>query len=206
MLFGDFAGQDIYGAGGMLREKDRDELLGPSPLYRLNKNCRNTPRVSALAGPLGGLAPDYTGILRPDDGIDPTWLYYHDAAHQQALLESTLAQLLQEGYRKHEIVILSPLADTHSAASILADGRSELARYQEDLTGRIRYCTIHAFKGLEAPVVVVTDISDVNASEQKSLLYVAITRSVGRLALCVSESERPRVAQAILDVLMRNGA
>ena len=41
------------------------------PVYSLRNNCRNTPRVATLVRLLSHLEPDYSRVLRPDDGIEP---------------------------------------------------------------------------------------------------------------------------------------
>lgn len=205
-MFGDFRGQDIYGATSGLSADEFERRIGEPTRCRLTKNCRNTPRVSALVSPLGGLMPDYSAVLRPDDGFDPTWLYHKDADQQLAHLERAIAELLSEGYRKREIVVLSPLANDCSCAAQLARKRPlELAAYQPEIDSRIRYCSIHAFKGLESSAVIVTDISDVEDSSCKALLYVAITRTTGRLLVCAHDSQRQPVASAILTSLLETG-
>jgi len=205
-MFGDFHGQDIYGAASGLSADELETRIGEPPRCRLSKNCRNTPRVSALVSPLGGLKPNYSAVLRPDDGFDPAWLYYKDEDQQAAQLERAIAELLKEGYRKREIIVLSPLADERSCAGHLAAVRpQELSAYQPEADSRIRYCSIHAFKGLESPVVIVTDIDDVEDPQCKALLYVAITRTTGRLVICALDSQRQPVASAILKSLLDNG-
>lgn len=205
MMFGDFTGQDIYGVARMLETSERETRLGYPALYSLRKNCRNTPRVSALVSPIGGLEPDYSGVLRSDDGVEPAWLYYRDEQHEKEVLESALAGLLRDGYRRQEIVVLSPRADDHSLAGKLSSSRADFAAYQPGVKGKIRYCSIHAFKGLESPAVVVTDVTDIGGFNQQALLYVAITRATSRLVLCVSATEREHVAQAVLAALAKGG-
>jgi UvrD-like helicase C-terminal domain/Nuclease-related domain/PhoH-like protein len=205
MMFGDIHGQDIYGSSACLGGVDQDGRLSRTPQYSLRKNCRNTPRVSALVAPFGGISPDYSGVLRPDDGIDPEWRYYRNDKSQQTLLDDALEGLLREGYRRHEIVVLSALSDSHSAAAGLARVRGDLAPYEPGVLGKIRYCSVHAFKGLEARAIVVTDMADLARPEQRTLLYVAVTRSTGRLVLCVSESERDCVVQVMLESMFNGG-
>ena len=53
--------------------------------------------------------------------------------------------------------------------------------------GQIGYCSIHAFKGLEAEVVIVTDIDRITESDALPLFYIAITRALHRLILFMHE-------------------
>ncbi len=205
MMFGDIHGQDIYGSRTSLAAIDQDGRLNRVPQYSLRKNCRNTPRVSALVAPFGGITPDYTGVRRVDDGVDPEWRYYSDETNECALLESALDGLMREGYRRQEIVVLSPLADVRCTAARLAGTRRDLAPYQLGLSGKIRYCSIHAFKGLEARAVAVTDMDCLSRPEHRALLYIAITRTTGRLVLIVANSERATVIQTMLASLANGG-
>jgi len=47
--------------------------------------------------------------------------------------------------------------------------------------GQLRYSTIHAFKGLDAPAIVVTDLDRQLTPNFESLLYIGLTRATDRL-------------------------
>lgn len=205
LMFGDLQGQDIYGATTSLDVIRQDKRLAGTPRYALRKNCRNTPRVSALVAPFGGISPDYSGVLRLDDGIEPEWRYYSGPQNQGELLTNALDGLLREGYRRHEIVVLSPLSDTRSAAASLASTRPDLVPFEFGVNGKIRYCSVHAFKGLESRAVVVTDVGNIDRSDQRALLYVAVTRSTGRLVMCLPEGERAEVIRTMLESMTTGG-
>jgi superfamily I DNA/RNA helicase len=63
--------------------------------------------------------------------------------------------------------------------------------------GQIPYCTIHAFKGLEAPAIVLTDIEAVEGPAMENLFYVAVTRATDRLIVLASVHSRGAIAQAL---------
>jgi DNA helicase IV len=46
---------------------------------------------------------------------------------------------------------------------------------------------VFAFKGLEAPAVVVTDIEAVNTEHARDVLYVGVTRALDRLIILVHD-------------------
>ena len=52
----------------------------------------------------------------------------------------------------------------------------------------VRWDTIHAFKGLEAPVVIVTDV-DGTGPRWEDLLYVGMTRATDWLLVLTSIEE-----------------
>jgi superfamily I DNA/RNA helicase len=47
--------------------------------------------------------------------------------------------------------------------------------------GQVQYSTIHAFKGLESPAVIVTDLDQHLVPNFESLLYTGLTRATDRL-------------------------
>jgi superfamily I DNA/RNA helicase len=63
--------------------------------------------------------------------------------------------------------------------------------------GHTPYGTIHAFKGLEAPAVVVTDLEGVAGPSAEALFYIAVTRPTERLVLVIADSARASLARAL---------
>jgi hypothetical protein len=191
-MFGDFIYQKIYSAVSM--NIDEFILSGNinASIYNLNINCRNTPRVAAYAPLLGGLEPDYKRILRPDDSIKPEMIFYESEKEQIAILANLLHRFREvEKYKGDEIVILSPLADKCCATKLDLPWRDRIKPYRVELAGgHVRYCSIYAFKGLESPVVIVTDLNQVKNSESRNLLYIAVTRTLARLVLCINRTAR----------------
>ncbi len=55
--------------------------------------------------------------------------------------------------------------------------KSRLTSLDLSERGKIRFASVYAFKGLEAPVVVLTDYTDRDASHQ-ALLYTAAARAL----------------------------
>jgi superfamily I DNA and RNA helicase len=65
--------------------------------------------------------------------------------------------------------------------------------------GELSYSTIHAFKGLERPIVIVIDAGGSAIDETDSLLYVAMSRARVRLFVVCPEEARERINQRITD-------
>jgi len=191
-MFGDFIYQQIYSAATMKMEIFIKERCVNTPVYTLGVNCRNTPRIAAYAPLLGGLTPDYRKILRADDNIKPELCFYNDNQQQQeALAELLLRFREKEKFKGFEIIILSPSAGNCCAAKLPIPWRDRVKPFTlESAGGHIRYSTIHSFKGLEAPVVIVTDLNKINDTESMNLLYIAVTRSLSRLVLLIHKSAR----------------
>ncbi len=100
------------------------------------------------------------------------------------MLVGALRQLKSEGYELNEIVVLSPLRSGSTADMTTDPWLRQVLRATDGSRprpGQLQYCTIHAFKGLEAPAVVVTDLDGDTSPNFESLLYVGLTRATDRL-------------------------
>jgi Nuclease-related domain/UvrD-like helicase C-terminal domain/PhoH-like protein len=198
-LFGDFEKQSIYASANLTIREVLDERASNVPLFSLRVNCRNPPRIAETARLLGGLDPSYKRILRPDNGIEPKIRYYKDSEEQQALLSETLDRLSKEGFTARDVVVLSTRSDAACAAQVNTHPwKGRLKPYATAVRSHTRYCSVHAFKGLEAPAIIVTDIDRISDPTSMAIFYVAITRAIDRLVLLVHESAREEIIQALI--------
>ena len=190
-LFGDFERQAIYGATSEPLSQLIERRAGLVPRFSLRVNCRNTPRVAELVQALGGLLPPYSKVLRPDDGVDPEIRYFADGDEQRDLLIRVLEELDRDGFRGQDVVILSPRSESACAASLTDLRWGERLRPLGPIpTGHSGYCSIHAFKGLEAPAIIVTDVERVVGPDASALFYVAATRALHRVIVLAHERVR----------------
>ena len=197
-LFGDFEKQAIYTSSSGKVDELMKRRFTSVPKYGLRVNCRNTPRIASLVRLLGRLNPDYSKIRRPDNKIEPEILPYKKEEQQKENLINTLSSLSKEGYEGSEIIILSPKGDQDAIASkVTLKSFSLRPAKQIPEKNQVSYCTIHAFKGLEAPVVIVTDIEEVGTELSANLFYVAITRSLERLFILVNEKARKEMIEIL---------
>ncbi|XVQ11401.1 NERD domain-containing protein [Spirillospora sp. CA-255316] len=180
LMFGDFERQSIYGtADGRKELRERAPTLYERGLYR---NCRNTPRIGRTAADVSGLADVYRGFRRPDDGIDVTFASYSSPEDQERMLARVLHAFGEEHFQNDEIVVLAPTAKGAAFQARDPALRNRLAKYGTH--GRkVGYATVHAYKGLDAPAVIVTDIDAVVGERAASLLYIALSRATDRLAV-----------------------
>jgi len=198
-IFGDFENAAIYAAANVGLEDFRSRRSGGAPIFSLRVNCRNTPLIAEYVRLLGGLNPPYQRVLRPNDGVSPELLFYGRADEQHTRLSGALTSLRAAGFSGPDIVVLSPLAEG-ACANLLAQTKPWAQRLTPLGTSsrtRVRYGSIHAFKGLEAAAIVVTDIETIGTPGAKALFYVALTRALQRLVILATE----RVRSEILNLL-----
>jgi Nuclease-related domain/UvrD-like helicase C-terminal domain/AAA domain len=199
-FFGDFEKQTIYDAANLSLDEAITTRVGHAPVFSLRINCRNTPRVAELVHLLGGLAPGYSRILRPDDGGEPKLLYYRNAEEQQALLVRQLEEFEKSGFTGSDVVVLSTRAgDAAAAARVSVSPWKERLRPVASATGgQIGYSTIHSFKGLEAGAIIVTDVENITGATATALFYIAVTRALHRLTLLIHGSAKDEIVQSLL--------
>ena len=194
LIYGDFERQAIYGSEGA-----REALRARAPhlaWFRLTENCRNLPRIGYQVNLLAHLEPGFREFRRRDDGIDPTIVSYVRGHDQVALLRTSVEDLRSQGYDLTEIVVLSPLSDRSVAASTSEPWLRRVltpADGSRPVKGRLRYATIHSFKGLDAPAVIVTDLDDSIGQRFDTLLYVGLTRATDHLTALVETNTLRRL-------------
>lgn len=201
MFFGDYTMQSIYNPTEDFDLSTLDGRCNPIPICNLNINCRNKPRIAQRAGRLGRMSPGYTSVLRADDKKEPQFRYYQNSQAQLDLLIEALDTLKEEGYRNEDIVILSPLKKKALALKLarLSKWKSSLINEASPVTGKIRYSTIHGFKGLEAPVILITDIEQVASRQDEMLLYIGLTRSTDSAFAFINSNAQ----QDLLKILLK---
>lgn len=187
-LFGDFEKQAIFGSSILPLDAFRTQRGGNASVYSLRANCRNVPRIVSLVHLLGGLSPHYSRILRPDNLIEPEYKFYKNPSEQREILIQVLEQLTREGFSYKDIVVISPRSDKLCAAASITTRpwKERLRPYSTNIQSAIRYSSIHAYKGMESPAVVVTDIDQIGTEQAQALLYIALTRSFHRLVLLIN--------------------
>lgn len=186
-MFGDLTGQRLY-----LPDADVEAMLisrgSAHTRFRLTVNCRNTPRIATIAGLVGNVPECYQYARRPDDGVEPEILVYVTDAEQTQLLTHTLEKLYAEGWRGPSISILSMTAHAAAASRLDRPWRDRLGPIHPAFPGSIRSGTVHAFKGLEAPVIILTDVVSLADMRERNLVYVGCSRALQRLIVIGSRN------------------
>jgi hypothetical protein len=177
-LFGDFEHQVLAGRDPMRQALSGLDATDRPVRWNLSENCRNYRIVGETAVLLSGAGDRvYSGYLRAGGGLHNYDIFFFE--HEQAQLDK-LGQWLREfkamGYKPSEITLLSFRADHMSAATRLKYSGHKLqpAWQSGELTG---YASIHAFKGMENKVVILTDVCLGDADFHRDLFYTGMTRA-----------------------------
>ncbi len=194
-LFGDFERQAIYSnvdaKPGLERLKSRSNTA--YTVYPLRINCRNSKNIADAVTLASGLVPGYSRVLSNADASDVDPVFYRTAQHQREKLAAVLRQLLKK-FPAEQIVVLSMCSDIDSCAANLGDSNYDLRlipfKAGSNTKQCIRFSSVHAFKGLEAAAVVLTDIENIDDDQARALVYVGMTRA--RLALVLLMEDRLR--------------
>ena len=184
-LFMDAKKQNIFRTGaseediiGRIEEKTKHYTK-----CRLTENCRNSSAIIEKIDEIFGSETRHRHT--EEKGANVVIKSYKNSTHQVEKLNEILKTLKDEGIEQEDITILSPVRFDYSATSSVTD---YLVTTQiENRKEAIYFSTIQGFKGLESPVVVLTDISDLSSEERKNLLYVGMTRAKSALYILAKE-------------------
>lgn len=184
IMFGDFVGQDIFSKRAIGLEQFVVDRCPSAARFLLNTNCRNTRAISEYIVTLGKLNPPYGKVLRPDDRMDPELKFWNSREQQRTQAVTFIKRCLADGFGPGDIVLLSPKANG-SVGQLLAqdpEWSARVASYNAS-SDKIGYASIQSFKGLEAPVVLVTDFEVMDGMQQQSLFYIGLSRALHRLGI-----------------------
>ncbi|MGR6781765.1 NERD domain-containing protein [Moritella viscosa] len=174
-IFGEFELQNLY---SIFKHEDllRDLKYRTNEVtsFNLTLNCRNLKEVSSLNFSLSGLTNPYSKYLRTNKPISASKYYFYSS--EKDLLKKLREQintLLNSGFKPNDI--LSKVSESKSIAN----------RYLNDLSttafsfseSEVQFTSIHKFKGLEAPIIILADFDEIETNTSKNLLYIGASRA-----------------------------
>ena len=204
LVFAGDKNQQIMRDKGTIRNPyDTAKMLIDDMVHvRLRTNCRTVPQLAEKLPGLTGLDINITKHRLPASSGGGFEIVRANAGKETKALADVLRKLTEE-YRTKDIRVLSPfgvktslIGELFSRESKSADERwlKKILRDPNGPSGEIPWRSISKFKGLEADVVVITDInqraSDFAVETGKSLsefLYVGVSRARYRCVLIASD-------------------
>lgn len=195
-LFGDFDNQVLTNREPMRQALAAMDPPSPPVLWKLKENCRNYRIVGDTAICLSGLNHDvYSGYMRSGGGLhNYDIFFYEDDRMQLDKLREWLKNSKTERYKASEITILSFRPDNLSAADRLKSSGYRLSHAWQhgDLTS---YASVHAFKGMENKVVILTDVILDNLDFHRDMFYTGMTRATESVRVLCHRNSKPTLCE-----------
>jgi hypothetical protein len=158
--------------------------------FPLSINCRNTQEIHRI------FTPFYHSEIRPTakgpNGRHPKVCIYNDERQLQQFLRKELHALIrEEQIYTEDIVILSPLGREKSVLWTWNHlGNFRITDRWPPAGNEVYATTIHSFKGLESPVVILVELAASSIHDLETILYVGCSRARNHLII-MAESTLP---------------
>ena len=164
--------------------------------YTLRDNCRNS---QAIIEKLDALFGTHTRFKQMENrGVDVIIQSYRRSNDQLVDLEGIIKQLSNSDVLLDDIVVLSPVRFERSVVGTMNQfpvSTDRLCRKE-----KLLFSTVQSFKGLESPVIILTDFDTIDYDQKKNLLYVGMTRARSVLYILVSDKARRTMNEMIQEV------
>ena len=202
-FFGDFHRQAIYETGGPVNP--HEVLASTCTSYAraaLRQNCRNTRRIGEETALLSGFeSPPYR--MGQVDGVPVDYMNYDDSNSQRNALERVLSQMSSEAdINPADVIILSRYRLEESAAASLTNTTgfcilpADAPSPANTRKPTFLFATAQAFKGMVSKIVVLCDVNRIEREEDRSLLYVAMSRARSLLTVLLHTRTKTAVREA----------
>jgi len=170
--------QNIYGTE--VQDAIDKRLSEARPAFDdLFENCRNTRQVAVQASIISGIDLALDGA---PDGASCDNVYYSNVSSFAEILKQQVRDLLRHDVLKRDIVILSTRKRENSLMRDIDDiDGIPVVDIRKAGDNALAFSTIHAFKGLERKVVLVTDLSEIGREQWAMLHYIGLSRATGLL-------------------------
>jgi hypothetical protein len=177
-LFGDFENQVLAERSVMDQNLAAVNSSARPSRWRLSENCRNYRIIGETAVRLGGFGGGiYSGYRRVGGSVQNyNIMFYADEREQLDHLAQWLRDFKSERYKPSEITILSFRAADASAAVRLKQQGFRLSPFWQ-AGEHTSYASIHAFKGLENKIIILTDLVLGESDFHRHLFYTGMTRA-----------------------------
>ena len=158
--------------------------------FPLTRNYRNTQRIHHT------FLPFYRGTRQPvargPEGRPPEIRFYTTKADLGKALRQVLYRLVEEEeFDTDDIVVLTPYDREKTAVWELGPlGNFRLTDKEQHGSSEVYWSTIHSFKGLERPVVILADVYARQHGDLATLLYVGCSRARNHLVI-LAHTELP---------------
>jgi len=190
-MFADFSGQNLYSG-----DRELWDFL-PATRCLLSENCRNTVETVEWMRLLQLVNPFYTEVLRETGGEVPS-IRFTDEDGRPERLKDVLNELRDQKIAADDVVVLSPYRESATWNHADPSWAYQVSPIGKRSPGTIGVGTIHEFKGLESPVVILVDLGK-SVDLQRNMLYVGITRATDRVVLIADTAIKGELKRLIME-------
>jgi superfamily I DNA/RNA helicase len=122
---------------------------------------------------------DTVPICVGPEGEAPRAYYYEAGTNERLGVEALIDELVgTQDVRPEHIALLTRRSRERGAWSNPPRRRAWSATWElKEAADKVLCATVHGFKGLERPVVIVCELQDVDPEDETELLYVAFSRA-----------------------------
>lgn len=168
--------------------------------FSLPHNCRNTQHIHRRVLPF--YRSEQLPVAIGPEGRPVEQHTYANPNELKRLLRQVLHRLIvEEDVPAWDIVILTPKSRQRSQLWQLAPlGNFRLVEEQTDATGDIYCTTVHSFKGLESPVVILAEIDNDQLWNLNTILYVGCSRARNHLVLMAAADLSAKIEAKLTEV------
>lgn len=157
-------------------------------IKKLNDNCRNTKQISYQNELLTGIEQSKNEVIY---GHDVRNIKYKDNEEQKNEIKEIIKQLKANGIDLNKVVILSKYKFENSVfkGENFLKNICKLKFINDFMDGEgVTFSTIHSFKGLEASIIILCDVEELNKRSDQLLNYVAMSRGKELLYILLNEN------------------
>ncbi len=152
--------------------------------FKLFVNCRNTVQIGTYSSKASGIE---LGEFMKENGEEVQKISFHDEADYKAKVKEIIKNLRNEKVEMKDVVFLAPKKYKNSMLSTAGIDVNEMGDQFDPLSNLPIYATIQGFKGLDAKVVILTDIEHIREENFSRYLYIAGTRARTLLYIVASD-------------------
>jgi hypothetical protein len=147
----------------------------PGRPFPLTANLRNTRAIHELAM---GYHCDRQGIsCKGPEGREPELIAVEPGKERHALRRVVVRLVREEGVPPEQIVVLTPRRSSSAFREGDDAGNNLRLTWGEAGSDRLRIRNVYAYKGLEAPVVILVEPEGGPDENREHMLYVALSRA-----------------------------
>ena len=152
--------------------------------FKLFVNCRNTVQIGTYSSKTSGV--EISEFLH-ENGEEVQKISYEDKSDFKQKIKDILKNLRAEKVDLSDVVFLAPKKYSNSILAEVGIEVNELGEHFDYNSTLPKYATIQGFKGLDAKIVILVDVDNIQDKNFSRFMYIAGTRARTLLYVVASE-------------------